>query len=84
MPCCQGFTLEIDGGPVVAVPRYPIMKSLREAWASPNFERLREAHRRRSWDDPAAGEPICQSCAVTKQPVRIELRTRVVPVAVQE
>jgi len=62
---------------VVAVPRYPIMKSLREAWQSPNFERLREAHRRRTWDDAAAGEPICRSCAVTKQPVRIELRTRV-------
>jgi len=71
MPCCQGFTLEIDGGPVVPVRHAPRFKSLQEAWASPNFERLREAHRRRSWDDPAGGEPICKSCAVTKRPVRL-------------
>ena len=32
MPCCQGFTLEIDGGPVVRVPGYPLFKSIREAW----------------------------------------------------
>src|SRR5262245_3720732 len=77
MPCCQGFTLEIDGGPVVAVPGYPTFRSLKEAWASANFERLRDAHRRRSWDDPAGGEPICRSCAVTKRPTRIEARPRV-------
>jgi MoaA/NifB/PqqE/SkfB family radical SAM enzyme len=77
MPCCQGFTLEIEGGPVVSVPNYPVMKSLKEAWASPNFERLRQAHRTRSWDDPAGGEPICRSCAVTKLPTRIESRPRV-------
>ena len=71
MPCCQGFTLEIDGGPVVRVPGQAPPKSLREAWASPNFERLRRAHRERTWDDPAAGEPICRSCAVTKMPTRL-------------
>jgi MoaA/NifB/PqqE/SkfB family radical SAM enzyme len=68
MPCCQGFTLEIDGGPLVPVPNYPLVKSLREAWASPNFDRLRRAHRERTWDDPAAGESICRDCAVTKKP----------------
>jgi hypothetical protein len=72
MPCCQGFTLEIDGGPVVKVPGYPFMKSLKEAWASPNFERLREAHRRRTWDDPEKGESICKACAVTKKTVRLD------------
>jgi hypothetical protein len=76
MPCCQGFTLEIDGGPVVPVPGYPLVKSLREAWASPNFERLRRAHRARTWDDAAAGEAICRSCAVTKVPTRLESRPR--------
>ncbi len=76
MPCCQGFTLEIDGGPVVRVPGYPLFKSIREAWASPNFERLRESQRRRSWDDPASGEPICRSCAVTKLPVPVKYAER--------
>jgi hypothetical protein len=71
MPCCQGFTLEIDGGPVVAHAGAP-MRSLREAWLSPNFERLRRAQRERHWDDPVKGEHICQSCAVTKRPLRIE------------
>jgi hypothetical protein len=72
MPCCQGFTLEIDGGPVVALPRQPL-RSLRETWASANFERLRAAHRNRTWDRPGAGgEAICRSCAVTKQPTRQE------------
>jgi hypothetical protein len=52
------------------------MKGLREAWASPNFDRLRQAHRARTWDDAAAGEPICRSCAVTKLPTRIESRPR--------
>jgi hypothetical protein len=71
MPCCQGFTLEIDGGAVVAGGGKPMIH-LGQAWASPNFERLREAHRRRSWDRPdAQGEPICQSCAVTKRPTPI-------------
>jgi hypothetical protein len=73
MPCCQGFTLEIDGGPVVQTPTYP-MKSLQQAWRdSPNFERLRNAHRNRTWDDPFSGEPICRSCAVTKMPTRIQI-----------
>ncbi len=71
MPCCQGFTMEIEGGPVVKVPNYPVMKTIREAWHSPNFERLRNAHRDRTWDRAQGGEPICQSCAVTKQPVRL-------------
>jgi hypothetical protein len=75
MPCCQGFTLEIDGGPVVQTPTYP-MKSLQQAWRdSPNFERLRNAHRNRTWDDPFSGEPICRSCAVTKMPTRIQIGT---------
>jgi len=49
------------------------MKSIREAWASENFERLRRAHRERTWDDPFAGESICKSCAVTKLPTRVDL-----------
>ncbi len=69
MPCCQGFTLAIDGGPLVEGAGAP-MRSLKEAWASPNFERLRRAHRGRTWDDPAKGEAICRSCAVTRRPVR--------------
>ena len=65
MPCCQGFTLEIDGGAVTG-PK-PVV-DLKQAWASTNFERLRAAHRDRTWDDAASGEPICRSCAVTKKP----------------
>jgi CDGSH-type Zn-finger protein len=73
MPCCQGFTLEIDGGPVVPRAGRPMI-SIQAAWASPNFERLRRAHRERTWDRPGAGgEPICQSCAVTKRPTPIQL-----------
>jgi hypothetical protein len=83
MPCCQGFTLEIDGGPVVRVPGYPLLKSVGEAWRSQNFERLREAHRRRTWDDPASGEPICRSCAVTKQPSPVRVAARAVPLPVR-
>jgi hypothetical protein len=72
MPCCQGFTLEIDGGPVVPDCRGPVV-SLQQAWASPNFERLRRAHRERTWDRPGAeGEPICRSCAVTRLPTPIK------------
>jgi hypothetical protein len=71
MPCCQGFTLEIDGGPVVAGAAAPL-RSLKQAWASANFERLRAAHRGRTWDRPGpAGEPICRSCAVTRMPTRV-------------
>jgi CDGSH-type Zn-finger protein len=82
MPCCQGFTLEIDGGPVVAGARRPVV-NLRQAWASANFERLREAHRKRTWDRPGTeGEPICQSCAVTRMPTRLERPARVVPLPV--
>ncbi|MCU0240879.1 MAG: radical SAM protein [Vicinamibacteria bacterium] len=70
MPCCQGFTLEIDGGAVVAAPGQPAL-SLREIWLSSNFERLRRAHRERYWDDPGKGELICRRCAVTKRTERI-------------
>jgi hypothetical protein len=77
MPCCQGFTLEIDGGPVVAGGRAPAV-SVRQAWLSPNFERLRQAHRGRTWDRiGAGGEPICQNCAVTKLPTRLAVARRV-------
>jgi hypothetical protein len=70
MPCCQGFTLEIDGGPVVGDESRRL--TLREAWASRNFDRLRRAHRERSWDRPGAeGEPICRNCAVTKKPTPV-------------
>ena len=71
MPCCQGFTLEIDGGAVTANAPAPL-RSIKDAWATSNFERLRNAHRQKTWDRPgAAGENICQSCAVTKRPERI-------------
>jgi hypothetical protein len=77
MPCCQGFTLEIDGGPVVATARRPLV-SLQQAWASSNFNRLRDAHRQRTWDRTGpAGEPICQNCAVTKVPTRLTVPRRV-------
>jgi hypothetical protein len=68
MPCCQGFTLEIDGGALTGAS--PV-QSLKQAWQSPNFERLRRAHRERTWDDPVRGEKICRFCAVTKRPTRI-------------
>ena len=70
MPCCQGFTLEIDGGPVTGAK--PVV-DLRQAWASANFDRLRAAHRDRTWDDPASGEPICRACAVTKKPTPLRV-----------
>ena len=71
MPCCQGFTLEIDGGPVVPDEQGSGV-SVKEAWDSPNFDRLRRAHRGRTWDRPGEeGESICRSCAVTKTPVKL-------------
>ena len=85
MPCCQGFTLEIDGGPVVPNVHGPAMSGLREVWLSPNFERLRAAHRQRTWDRPGGqGEPICRNCAVTKAPTRLLIRSPLaVPAEVQ-
>jgi hypothetical protein len=69
MPCCQGFTLEIDGGPVVPNGQDPALR-IKETWTSPNFERLRKSHRDRTWDkDGPEGEPICRACAVTKSTV---------------
>jgi len=62
---------------VVRVPNYPLMKSLKETWASANFDRLRAAHRNRTWSDPFAGEAICRSCAVTKVPTRLATPQRV-------
>ncbi|MFQ5790972.1 MAG: radical SAM/SPASM domain-containing protein, partial [Acidobacteriota bacterium] len=74
MPCCQGFTLEIDGGAVVPGGS-GASQSLKDAWNSSNFERLRQAHRLKTWDRPGGeGEPICRSCAVTKMPVSIEAK----------
>jgi len=70
MPCCQGFPMAIDGGPVVPVSGGSRAQTLRQAWANPSFDRLRDAHRRRTWDDPKTGEPICKACAVTKVPTR--------------
>ena len=58
---------------VVRVPTYPIMKTIQEAWHSPNFQRLRQSHRDRTWDRAQGGEPICQSCAVTKKPTPMEI-----------
>ena len=86
MPCCQGFTLEIDGGPVVPNLQGPAMSSLQEVWLSPNFERLRAAHRHRTWDRPAGqGEPICRNCAVTKAPTRLLVKASVTaPTEVQQ
>jgi len=47
---------------------------LKQAWASANFERLRAAHRNRTWDRAGqSGEPICRSCAVTKMPTRLSV-----------
>jgi len=70
MPCCQGFTLEIDGGAVTSDAR-----TIRDAWTSENFDRLRRAHRERTWDrDGKDGEPICRHCAVTKKPTPIAVQ----------
>ena len=84
MPCCQGFTLEIDGGPVVPAEGYGPMVSVKQAWDSQNFHRLRGAQKNRTWDKPTAqgGEPICQNCAVTKMPTRLAVPTRAVPLRV--
>lgn len=72
MPCCQGFTLEIDGGAVVPHGQERAV-SITEAWMSSNFDRLRQAHRERTWDRPGSeGEPICRACAVTKVPVPLK------------
>jgi hypothetical protein len=72
MPCCQGFTLEIDGGPVAG--REGGNQTIQEAWASSNFERLRKAHREKTWDRAGdKGEPICRNCAVTKKPSPIAI-----------
>jgi hypothetical protein len=74
MPCCQGFTLEIDGG-AVGTRAGKRRQSLRAAWTSTNFDRLRAAHRQRRWDrDGAEGEPICRNCAVTKKPTPIAVQ----------
>lgn len=68
MPCCQGFTLEVDGGAVVPNGRGPTL-SLKEAWASSNFARLRNAHREKTWDRQGSeGESVCHACALTKVP----------------
>jgi MoaA/NifB/PqqE/SkfB family radical SAM enzyme len=73
MPCCQGFTLEIDGGPVVSTDQNRAF-SIKEVWASPNFERLRNAHRGRTWDRTGSeGEPICRACAVTRIPTPLTI-----------
>jgi hypothetical protein len=60
--------------------------SLRDAWRSANFHRLRDAHRKRSWDRPAGdgGEPICQHCAVTKMPTRLAVPRRGIPLPVSQ
>jgi len=73
MPCCQGFTLEIDGGSVVPDEQGSKV-SVKEAWDSANFHRLRRAHRDRTWDRPGdEGESICRSCAVTRTPVKLKV-----------
>ena len=77
MPCCQGFTLEIDGGSVIPMDGAEKAQTIQEAWQSENVERLRNAHRKRSWDRLGSeGEAICRNCAVTKKPtpvVRLEV-----------
>ena len=66
------FTLEIDGGPVTEVAHKA--QTIQEAWMSENFDRLRRAHRDRTWDlDGKEGEPICLNCAVTKKPTPIAI-----------
>ena len=74
MPCCQGFTLEIDGGAVVSNgERDEPVQSIQQAWSAANFDRLRKAHRERTWDrQDGAGESICRNCAVTRKPTPIE------------
>ena len=68
--CCDGGAA--CGAGVVAGAAGP-MTTVQKAWLSPNFDRLRKAHRDRTWDDKTKGEPICQSCAVTKKPTPIQV-----------
>ena len=69
MPCCQGFTLEIDGGEVTKT------QTIQQAWLSTNFDRLRGAHKDRTWDrEGNDGESICRNCAVTKKPTPIAIK----------
>ena len=68
LPCCQGFPVGVDGGPVVENGGRPGL-SLKEAWVSNNFFRMRKAHCEKTWDLPGPeGQAICRDCAVTKVP----------------
>ncbi len=69
LPCCQGFTLEIDGGSVYT---YADEHALWNAWHSEKFDNLRLAHKYKYWDKDDRFK-MCQSCPLTKKPVRIEV-----------
>lgn len=58
LPCCQGFTKQVNGGDI-------INRSIVVAWKSPEFEDLRTAHRNYKWDKI----PMCAKCPLTKRVV---------------
>jgi hypothetical protein len=60
LPCCQGFTKEIDAGPFTTVET---------VWNSKYFNTLRMAHTMNLWDMV----PMCKACPLTKKPVRMDV-----------
>jgi MoaA/NifB/PqqE/SkfB family radical SAM enzyme len=66
LPCCQGFTLEWEGGEVF---KYSDEHALYNAWNSNRFDLLRDAHKYKYWDKDDRFK-MCQNCPLTKKPVR--------------
>lgn len=67
LPCCQGFTLGVDGGDMW---KYTDETQLWNCWESPHLHKLRNSHKFRTWDKD---QPMCQSCPLTKKPKRLEV-----------
>lgn len=63
LPCCQGFTKQVNGGTVIDDGGI----NLYEAWASSQFHLLRTRHRCNMWDL----EPMCVECPLTKKVVEV-------------
>ena len=59
LPCCQGFTMEIDGGDV--------SKGLDKVWNGPEFGDVRLVHIDKVWD--SWHKSMCRDCALTKKVV---------------
>jgi hypothetical protein len=69
LPCCQGFTKEWDGGELY---KYTDRNQISNCWLSNSFEQMRRLHTNKVWDVAFAGK-MCQECALTKKPVRVEV-----------